>query len=141
MAASAGQQRTVAERRDRVLQLRANGLTLAQIAKDVGLPSASAAAKDLARGLAAAAKLAAMEREFASVLEAERLDTWQRACQLALQSAVADGDHGMALRAVGRLVQLTQCRMGLGLLADSAPDVPDELEERRQRARQRLGLA
>jgi hypothetical protein len=119
MTASAPTRKAVAERRTRVLALRAAGAGWAQIARSVpGLSSAKAAAQDCRRALKAQAELLELTDQFSGVLEAERLDGWQRHLEAVLANASGGGDGrmgdpGLVIRCVGRLLELERIRAAL----------------------------
>jgi hypothetical protein len=100
----------VAARRARVLQLRAAGLSYAEIAKQVGLPTAAAAAQDATRALAERKGLADDQSALFVTLEAERLDSLERTAQSVMRSALSGGDHETVLKAVDRLVRVSERR-------------------------------
>jgi hypothetical protein len=100
----------VAERRDKVLALRARGLSFALIAEQVGLPNAAAAGQDLYRALEAAAKLNDEAAAMEPTLKLERLARMEQACQFVLASASSAGDHAMVLAATDRLLKISEQR-------------------------------
>ena len=104
----------VAERRARVLALRARGLTFQQIAEQGdGLSSAEHAAKDLERALDAERALNEdvdlLERTMALV----RLARMEAACQLVLSEATTARDRPAILGATDRLLRIAERRAAL----------------------------
>jgi len=112
----------VAARRARALQLRAQGLTYAQIAADLGHRTASAACQDVTRALAARKGWLDEQAALFVTLEVERLDVALQRIEAVIAAAVAEGDQLMVLRAVDRQVRVSERRGRLlGL------DVPSQL--------------
>lgn len=102
----------VAERRARVLRLRMLGLSLREIAAQTSHKTTASVATDLRRALKETKALLEQEAEFYVVLEMERLDSLERQVQGVLRSAGAS-DPGVALKAAGRLLQISQRRSAL----------------------------
>jgi hypothetical protein len=124
MPASARDQRRVAQRRARVLQLRAAGATFQQIADAEGLATASAAVMDVRRALDATGAALAVLAEQHVTLELERLDSAERAAQNVLRGAAQQGanhDPDLVLRSIDRLVRISARRSSL-LGLDASPE-------------------
>jgi hypothetical protein len=147
---SGGGEDQVAERRLRVLGLRAAGLSDQQIADreaEQGLPRRSArqVAMDVTRALEAASKLPDSRKDLLVALELERLDRLVRSAQTILATASApacahcgrSADPELALKAQGRLIQFAERRSALLALDRKPGEGPaaespiDELRKRR----------
>jgi hypothetical protein len=122
------ERREVAARRDRVLSMRAAGMTYQQICdNEPTLSTASAAVQDAQRAL----KLRAHERDVeadALSLELERLGSMERAAQTVMRTAATQGSQRMVLDAIDRLVQISRRRdalLGLSMRAQSHDGEPD----------------
>lgn len=116
MPASARVQAEVADRRARVLALRAAGATFQQIAdQEPALKSAPAAAMDVKRALEARGTDLAKFADLHTVLELERLDGLERAAQMIMRAAVNGPipDPKLALRAIDRLQRISVSRRRL----------------------------
>jgi len=118
MPASIRQQREVAQRRERVLSLRAAGLTYQQIAdQEPTLASASAAVIDAQRALAKRARERLAESDHLS-LELERIALLERTAQTVMRQAAAGSQNPvLVLKAIDRLSALSARRsrlLGLG---------------------------
>ena len=98
--------KAVAARRERVLALRASGLSFSKIAGQVGLPSPAHAAKDLERALDAQRRLDEDIAPLEHQLARERLSRLERYVQAALARAGADGNHAMVLQATSLLLRI-----------------------------------
>jgi hypothetical protein len=157
--ASRRQQAAVAARRARVLELRAAGMTFAQIADELrpdGMSYTPAhAVQDAHRALADVKtgrdRLAGLDQ----TLELVRLDELTRAATIVMRAALRTGadtyDPARALRAVDRLVDISDARRKLlGLDAKRGPVKnagkprgPDSVDEvgrkRRERRSRRYG--
>lgn len=118
-----------------VLRLRATGMTYAQIAEELGYPSASAAASAGKRALKASKSLLGRQSGELATLELERLDQLEQAARkvlLARHITVQDGrvirdddgqvieDDAPVLQAIDRLVRISEARSRL-TAANRAP--------------------
>lgn len=118
MPASEREQRRVAERRTRVLQLRADGATFEHIAAVCGHKTAAAAQIDFTRALADRKLQLTADSvgELFLPLELERLDGMERQVRSTLAQA-ADGDdpvdRALVLRCVDRLLRISERRTSL----------------------------
>ncbi len=114
-----GNDDTIAKRRDRVLQLRAAGLTYRAIAdeearQDGTKPRApSAVAADYAKALQARKGEDDTLRSLAVTQEVERLDGLLRAVETVRRTAARDGDQGMVLKAADRVLRIMERRAAL----------------------------
>jgi len=147
MPASERQQREVAARRERVLSMRASGLTYQQIAdSEPTLSTASAAVQDAARALKAHAKQRVIEGD-ALTLELDRLETLERAAQTVMRTAATGGANpALVLKAIDRLTRISQRRSTLLGLSGLTPNPQsgavsgiDELAQQRRRRRAAQG--
>ena len=130
----------VAARRERVLALRRAGLSYSQIGRQTN-QSAKAAAKDARRALEAQeALLATADKPYLTVLEQERCDNLESHLQAVLQNAAAAGDHGIVIRAAGRLLELQRLRLVLAGIQVEPSDRPDEIDVLQASAAARLRL-
>jgi len=123
----------VAERRARAVQMRQAGLSYAAIAKALKLPSAAAAAMDVARSLAVLADLREPEQPLTAELERAKLDAMERNLQAILQNAAGGGDARLAdpqlvLACTDRLIRIMELR---ALLPGGRTASADELRRRR----------
>jgi hypothetical protein len=100
----------VTARRVRALEAHAAGVGYQAIADQMGYKTPRAAAADVARALESREVLARMPAHLVAVLEAERLSALERAAQRVLREAATAGEHEVVLRAVDRLVRLSQRR-------------------------------
>jgi len=151
MPASAREQAVVAERRARVLAMRAAGATFQQIAdQEPDLSSAAAACMDVKRALAARGADLAKLADHAITLELERLDGLERAAQMIMRQAVNGPlpDPKLALRAIDRLQRISVSRrrlLGLDQAQRSGDGEErqagfiDEIAARRDRRRRAQG--
>ena len=98
----------VTARRERVLALRASGLSFATIAEQTGLPSPAHAAKDLERALDAQRRLDEETASLRPQLALERLARMERYCQGVLARAASDGNHAMVLQATTLLLRIAE---------------------------------
>jgi len=141
----------VAARRGRVLELRAAGLTYAQIAAQEGHRTAAAAVQDATRALQARKGVLYEQAGLFVALESERLDGLQRHVETVIAAAEAEGDHLMVLRGVDRLVRVSERRgtllgMDLARVRDkppaAKPRAADDIDEiAARRAKRRRGAA
>jgi ABC-type protease/lipase transport system fused ATPase/permease subunit len=118
----------VAGRRQRVVTLRASGLSYAAIAREVGLPSAAHAATDAARYLESERMAAEETAPWDAGLALERLNRWQRACEYVLTTAQREGDRTAILGATDRLLRIAGQRAAL---SQGEPLTPAERRARR----------
>jgi len=141
----------VAARRLRELEMRAAGLTYAQIAEAEGHKTAAAAVQDVTRALADRKAWLDEQASLFVALEIERLDSMQRRVETVIAAAVKTGDHLTVLRGVNSLVRVSGRRgrlLGLDvpsqLIVRNAPERPaparkadgiDEIAARRARRR------
>lgn len=129
---------TVKERRDRILQLRAAGMTLSAIAEvelTEGLVtskrSIAAISGDIKRALRERGEANSATRDDLVTLELERLDLAHRAAETALRSAQGGrcgacgrgGDPAQVMAAIDRILRVGERRSRLqGLDAKAAPE-------------------
>jgi hypothetical protein len=123
--ASDAQRRMVAERRERVLTMRAAGLTNAQIcATEATLKTPAAVSQDVARALEGRSHERAAEGGHLA-LELERLAALERAAQTVMREAAQGKRSSLVLQAVDRLVKISEQRARLLAASGSAGPVSD----------------
>jgi len=113
--ASERQRREVAARRERVLSMRATGMTYQQICDtEPTLKTASAAVQDASRALKAHAGERVVEGD-ALTLELERLASMERAAQTVMRTAATANNPSprVVLQAIDRLVRISARRDAL----------------------------
>jgi len=142
---SRGLRADVAARREKVIQFRSGGMKFADIARELGHASPSAAVVDYQRAMKARQAEQAAVADVAVTQELERLDRYVASATTVLGRAQRAGDDWMVLRAVDRLSRLSAQRsvlLGLYAAAEAGgnrgerpEDVVDDLAERRRRRR------
>lgn len=133
------QQQEIARRRERVLALRSAGMSFGQIAKAMPeVPTARAAARELALALAQARELNEVEEPNRLTLKMERLNEMERTVSEVMTRAAADGDGAMVLQAADRLIRISRRRQALTDRVKPA-EVKDPVGQIRERVR-KLGV-
>jgi hypothetical protein len=139
----------VAARRERVLTMRAAGMSYQQIAdQEPSLKTASNACQDAHRALANRRAERVIEGEPVS-LELERLAGLERAAQTVMRTAATTGQSpGTVLKAIDRLVSISRRRdslLGISARAQMTPRQPagdqgfDEVGAQRRKRRAAQG--
>lgn len=121
MPASDREQRQVAARRAKVLQLRAEGKTFEQIAAECGHKTAAAAAQDFTRALESRKQILDGQVDLFLTLEMERLDGMERRVQSSLAEAAGAGEVLLVLRCTDRLLRISEHRSSLLRLTRGVP--------------------
>jgi hypothetical protein len=121
MPASNREQRRVAARRAKVLELRAAGETFEAIAAECGHKTAAAAAQDFTRALSGRKEILDSQVGLFLTLEQERLDGLERVVRTSLKEAGEAGEHLLVLRCTDRLLRISEHRSNLLRLTRAAP--------------------
>lgn len=130
MPPSEQEQRDVATRRVKVLQLRAAGMTFETIADQCGHKTAAAAAQDFTRALESRKQILDEQTGLFLTLEMERLDALVRQVEATMAEAEAEGERLLVLRCTDRLLRISEHRSNLLRLAKaSVPAARPEHDE------------
>jgi hypothetical protein len=121
MPASDREQRKVAARRAKVLELRAAGATFETIAEQCGHKTAAAAAQDFTRALGSRKEVLDSQVDLFLTLELERLDGLDRVVRASMEEAGEAGEHLLVLRCTDRLLRISEHRSNLLRLTRALP--------------------